>query len=182
MSRTVRVDGRPGQALRFPAQCIYCGTAAEPALRLRRRIGRVTREIEVPLCSDCHKEVQRLSYDEERWLKQGWLAAGFVLLVLALGLLFLLPAGITVLLRLLLAAGVASLGAIAVLSYFRHSSLARARPEKRAILAAAQLTDFSWRAMTFVFADETFARRFAELNEPQLMVAMSPHSEREVVT
>jgi hypothetical protein len=25
MSRAVRVKVRPGQALRFPAQCVYCG-------------------------------------------------------------------------------------------------------------------------------------------------------------
>ncbi len=182
MSRAVRVQVRPGQTVRFPAQCVYCGAAAEPALRLRRRIGRVTREVSAPLCADCQKEVQRLSFDEERWQKQSYLAAGVVALVLFLALLFFLPALLSFALRLLLALALAALAAVAVISAFRRHSLSRARPEKQAILAAASLESFSWRAMNFVFADEAFARRFAELNEPQLLVALSPDSEREVVT
>lgn len=182
MSRAVRVKVRPGQPLRFPAQCVYCGAAAEPVLRLRRRIGRVTREVSVPLCANCQKEVQRLSFDEERWLKQGWLAAGLAALVLLVGLLLFLPALLPFAFRLLLAWAMGALAAVAVISEFRRRSLSRARPEKQVVLAAARLEEFSWRAMTFVFADEAFARRFAELNEPHLMVALSPHSETEVVT
>jgi ABC-type multidrug transport system fused ATPase/permease subunit len=182
MSRAVRVKVRPGQPLRFPAQCVYCGAAAEPVLRLRRRIGRVTREVSVPLCADCQKEVQRLSFDEERWQKQGWLAAGLASIVLLFALLFWLPGLLPFGFRLLLALAAAVLAAVAVISEFRRRSLSRSRPEKQAILAAARLEEFSWRAMTFVFTDEAFARRFAELNEPQLMVALSPHPEREVVT
>jgi ABC-type multidrug transport system fused ATPase/permease subunit len=182
MSRAVRVKVRPGEPLRFPAQCVYCGAAAEPALRLRRRMGRVTREVSVPLCDNCQKEVQRLSFDEERWQKQGWLAAALASIVLFVALLFLLPGLLPFGFRLLLALAAAVLAAVAIISEFRRRTRSRARPEKQAILAASRLEDFSWRAMTLVFADEAFARRFAELNEPQLMEALSPHSEREVVT
>lgn len=182
MSRAVRVNVRPGEPLRFPAQCVHCGTAAEPALRLRRRTGRVTREVDVPLCAECQKEVQRLSFDEERLRKQGWLAAGLSFLLLFTGLLFVLPAGLSFVYRLLFALGVAGLAAIAVVSFFRQRSQRYARPEKQAILAAAKLSDFSWRAMTLVFADETFARHFAELNEPIQMEDPIPLSQTEVVT
>lgn len=182
MSRAVRVNVRPGEPLRFPAQCVYCGTAAEPALRLRRRIQRVTREVDVPLCIDCQNEVRRLSFDEERWQKQGWLAAGLAFLLLFAGLLVVLPSGLSFVYRLLFALGLAGLAAIAILSFFRQRSRRYARPEKKAILAAAQLSDFSWRAMTLVFADETFARRFAELNEPIQMEDPIPLSQTEVVT
>lgn len=182
MSRAVRVKVRPGQPLRFPAQCVSCGVPAEPGLCLRRRIGRVTREVDVPLCAACQKEVQRLSFDEERWQKQGWLAAGLGFILLLLGLLFLLPAGFPFVYRFLFALGAGGLAAMGIGALFRQRRLRHARPEKQAILAAAQLTDFSWRAMTLAFADETFARRFAELNELIQVEEKIPLSQTEVVT
>lgn len=182
MSRAVQVKVRPGQALRFPAQCVYCGAAAEPALRLRQRIGRVTREVHAPLCADCQQEVRRLSFDEERWQKQGWLAAGLVFLLLVAAVVLLFPGAISLGYRILFALGVGGLAVLAVLSFFRQRSLRHARPEKQAILAAAQLTDFTWQAMTLRFADESYARRFSELNEPMEMVDSIPLSQTEVVT
>jgi hypothetical protein len=182
VSRAVQVKVQPGQALRFPAQCVYCGAAAEPALRLRHRIGRVTREVHAPLCADCRQEVRRLSFDEERWQKQGWLAAGLVLVLLFAAVLLLSPGAIPLGYRLLFALGVAGLAVLAVLSFFRQRSLRYARPEKQAILAAAHLTDFTWQTMTLRFADASYARRFGELNEPMEMVDSIPLSQTEVVT
>lgn len=178
---SVRVRVRPGEELRFPAACVYCGQPAGPALPLRRRLGRVTREVDVPLCGDCQQEVRRLSGDEERRRKLGWLAAGLAFLFLFLLLFFLLPAGFPILLRLLLPLGIAALAAGAVYSAFRRNSQRYARPEKQAILAAARLEDFSWRTMTLAFADEAFARRFATLNEPQSMIDEPLEVDREVV-
>ena len=179
--RAVRVRVRPGEALRFPAACVSCGQPAGPALPLRRRLGRVTREVDVPLCDDCEREVRRLSADEERRQKLGWLAAGLTFFLLFVLLFFLLPAGFPVALRLLLPLGIAALAAGAVYAAFRRSSLQYARPEKQAILAAVRLTGFSWRSMTLAFADEAYARRFADLNEPQLIVDEPYEVDREVV-
>jgi hypothetical protein len=179
--RGVRVKVRPGEELRFPATCVYCGQPAGPALPLRRRLGRVTREVDVPLCSDCQQEVRRLSGDEERRQKLAWLVAGLAFLFLFLLLFFLLPAEFPVVLRLALPLGIAGLAAGGVHTAFRRNSLQIARPEKQAILAAARLTGFSWRTMTLAFADETFARSFAALNETQLVMNEPFEVDREVV-
>lgn len=178
--RVVRVKIRPGEELRFPAVCVHCGQPAGPALPLRRRLDRVTREVDVPLCDACQQEVRRLSGDEERRQKLGWLAAGLAFVFLFLLLFFLLPAGFPVALRLL-PLGMAALASAAIYTVFRRSSLQYARPEKQAILAAVRLTGFSWRTMTFAFADESYARRFADLNEPQLIVDEPYEVDREVV-
>ncbi|NLF63065.1 MAG: hypothetical protein GX579_00535 [Chloroflexi bacterium] len=179
--RAVRVRVRPGEELRFPAACVHCGQPARPALPLRRRLGRVTREVDVPLCDDCQQEVRRLSGDEERRRKLGWLAAGLAFLIVFLVLFFLLPSGFPVALRLLLPLGLAALTAGALYTVFRRSSLQYARPEKQAILAAAQLAGFSWRTMTLAFADEAYARQFADLNESQLIVDEPNEVYREVI-
>jgi hypothetical protein len=179
--RAVRVRVRPGQELRFPAACVYCGQPAEPALRLRRRIGRVTREVDAPLCADCQQEVRRLSGDEERWQKLGRLAAGLAFLVLFLLLFFLIVPGLLLGLRLLLALAIAGLAGAAAYSAFRRRSVRYARPQKQAILAAARLDGFSWRTMTLAFADEDFAQRFAALNEPDLILDELIEVNREVV-
>jgi hypothetical protein len=77
--------------------------------------------------------------------------------------------------------GVAALTAGALYTVFRRSSLQYARPEKQAILAAAQLAGFSWRTMTLAFADEAYARQFADLNESQLIVDEPNEVYREVI-
>lgn len=179
--QAVRVKVRPGEELRFPATCVYCGQPAGPALPVRRRLGRVTREVDVPLCGDCQQEVRRLSGEEERRQKLGWLAAGLAFLLLFLLLFSLLPAGFPLVLRLLLPLGIAALAAGAVYMAFRRNSLKVARPEKQAILAAARLDHFSWRTMTLAFADDAFARQFAALNEPQLIIDEPFEVDREVV-
>jgi hypothetical protein len=169
MSQLVKVQVQAGQAVDFPGVCVHCSAPAGERMRLRKRIGRVTRLVDVPLCSDCAGELHRLSGEEERWLKLSWLLSGLVWLVLlAVGLL-LLPAGVPFLARFLLALVIALAAAAFTFKYVRQTSLRHARPEKQAILAAARITNFSWRATTFEFANEAFAERFAAINQPQLM-------------
>jgi hypothetical protein len=44
-----------------------------------------------------------------------------------------------------------------------------ALPEKQAVRGSAKVTNFSWRATTFEFTNETFAERFEAMNESVLM-------------
>lgn len=182
MSYAVRVKVRPEESLYFPAQCVHCSRPGTPALPLRRRTGRITRIVDVPLCTACQEEVRRLSGEEERWLRLARLAAGLTVIVLLLLSFLLLPAALPFLVRLLLALSVAGLAGAALYGYLRRTSLKQARPEKQAILAAAEMVDFSWRATTFAFADETFARRFAALNETRLVEGEIPDNRQTEVT
>ena len=169
MSRTVKVKVRPGQHVQFPAECIHCNNSAAERLRLRKRIGRTTRLVDAPLCATCAAEIRRLSAEEERWQKLGWVLstlAGVISLVI---LLLLIPAGLGLPLRILAALVGALVVAAVVFKLCRREGLRQARPEKRAILEAAQMTNFSWRATTFEFRNERFAEHFAAVNEPRLM-------------
>jgi hypothetical protein len=42
-------------------------------------------------------------------------------------------------------------------------------PEKKTVLAAARITDFSWWSTTFEFGNDHFAERFVELNRTILI-------------
>jgi hypothetical protein len=168
MAQKIKVQVTAGESLRFPQICVNCSRPATTEMALRKRRGRVTREIAVPLCSDCKQELERLSFEEERWYRFGWLFGGLTLIVVWIVLLLLLPAwlgfGLRLLLGLLLAMGAAA----AVFLYCRKVSVQHARPEKKAILEAARLCDFSWRFTTFEFNDDSFAERFKALNETKL--------------
>jgi hypothetical protein len=164
----VKVKVRPGQSLRFPAICVNCSAPASHAMRLRRRVGRATRLIDVPLCAECWRQTVLLSAEEERLDRVGKLASAAavvpaVLLFLLLG--GILPLALSAALCLLLA----GLSAAGVAALFRRRRAAAARPEKRLILDSAEMAAFSWRATTFAFRNPLFARRFAELNAPSLM-------------
>lgn len=136
---------------------------------LKKRRGRLTRLIDVPLCDQCAAELRRQSGEEERFARLGrFVAVLAAFLILLLGFV-LLPGGMPLLLRLFIAVLLCVLAGLLVLTYFRQRSLAAARPEKRTILASARLTHFSWRATTFQFDNDDFARRFVSLNESQLM-------------
>ena len=138
-------------------------------MSLRKRLGRITRTIDVPLCRDCRRELTRQSGDEERLGKIGRLAAGGVFVVAVFLVLLLVPAEITWLLRLLVALGLGVvLGQLALLLFQRTQQRA-ALPEKRAIRQSAQIVTFSWRATTFEFVNQTFAERFETMNESLLM-------------
>lgn len=167
--RLVKVKIRPGNKLQFPALCVHCARPASDWLSLRKRVGRQTRFIDVPLCADCAAEVHRLSGDEERLQKISRLAIGAAAVVVLLVTLILLPAGLALVLRLIVAAVLAFSAAAGVRLAFRKPLAQAARPEKQAILASAQMVHFSWRATTFKFGNERFARQFVDLNETLLM-------------
>lgn len=165
----VKVKIRPNQTLQFPGICVHCAQPAAERLELKKRIGRVTRIIDVPLCVDCAHQIQRLSAEEERWQKLGWLAGGIVFfLTLALVLLFS-SAALGLALRLLTALSLAALLGAAVAGLFWRVSRRAALPAKKAIYASAGITAFSWRATTFNFSNEIFAERFRSLNESSLI-------------
>ena len=93
-----------------------------------------------------------------------------VILALVVGYL-ISPDGMSLLLRLILAMVLATIVGLLVLAYFQRRSLAAAHPEKLAILDSAKMIDFSWRATTFHFDNDDFARRFVSVNESRLMEA-----------
>lgn len=161
----VKLKVKAGQVVQFPGECVHCGNPAGATLTLRKRIGRVNRQIALPLCLDCSKELSRLSGDEERWRTLSWLAAGLAWFGLTLLGLLLLPAGLPVLLRLGLVVVPAGIIANIIRQNIQNSSLKRARPEKREILNAAKIITFSWRTTTFDFANEAFATKVITLNQ-----------------
>lgn len=138
-------------------------------MTLRQRYGRITRLIDVPLCTRCASELNRRSADEERLQKLSWLISGVLFLLgLAVALLLTPPAlsfGLRLLIALLVGGGLVAL----VLWAFRKPLANAALPEKQAIRQSVTINDFSWRATTFAFANDLFADRFVELNAPRLM-------------
>lgn len=169
MSHPIKMKVRPNQPIQFPALCVYCAQPGTEKLELRKRIGRVTRWVNVPLCVQCAQVVQKRSGDEERWQKIGWLVtAVLALLLLSIGLLFT-PAGLAFGIRLLLALAAAGLTSWVMLRLFRRVVNQAARPEKKAVLASAAIQTFSWRATTFTFTNETFIERLKYLNHHLLM-------------
>jgi hypothetical protein len=169
MGQTVKIKLRPGQVARFPAVCIHCGQAAAAGMLLRRRIGRTTRLLEVPVCTVCKQELQQLSAEEERLQKVGRLATGTAAVLAAVLLLILLPSGLAGAFRLLVALLLALLPAAAVFTYFKRAAMAAARPAKKAVIESARMAHFSWRATTFEFTNDSFAQQFRQLNESLLM-------------
>lgn len=168
MAQQVKVEIQPGEALRFPNVCVNCGQGATGWLPLRRRKGPVTREIKVPLCTECQQQLGRLSGEEERWRQLGWLFGGLALIVGSLLFFFLWPAWLPLLLRILLTLLAGGASGAAVLFAFRRASLKHARPEKVAVLHAANLGDFNWRTTTLEFERDAYAKAFQDLNEERI--------------
>jgi hypothetical protein len=165
MDHQVKIKARPGQEVRFPGICVACEQPAAERMRLTKRAGQTTRTIDVPLCSDCARQMVRRSAGEERLQTFGWLAGGLAgALALALTLL-LAPEEFGVAIRLPVALLVAALAFAAVWLLFRRLSWRAAAPEKKAIRDAARIEDFSWRATTFTFQGAVFTERFRALNE-----------------
>ena len=138
-------------------------------MRLRKRIGRVTRLMGVPLCAKCHREIQRQSGEEERLGRLGRVVAGGAFLLSSVIVLLLLPAIWALWLSLILALSVAAITAYGLYLFFNNKRASAALPEKKAILSSASMIDFSWRATTFQFNSALFAEICRELNEPLLM-------------
>lgn len=165
----IKIKVRPKQTVRFPGICVRCAQPAAKTMPLRRRLGRITRTIDVPLCSECRRELNRQSGDEERLGKIGRLAAGGAFVMAAAFVLLLTPAGISLLLRLLVALAAGMMLGQLTLLLFQRARQKAALPEKQAIRRSARIVTFSWRATTFEFVNPTFAERFEEMNESLLM-------------
>lgn len=169
MNYQVKIQAHPDETITFPGLCVHCGQPGGTPLTIRKRNGRFTRLIEVPLCADCAQEARRKSGEEERLERIAWAVAGGAALLLFLAGLLLTPAGLGFWLQLVVGLALGVGGGTAVLILLRPLAQRRARPAKQAILSAAQISDFSWRATTFSFSNETFAERFRDLNEALLI-------------
>ncbi len=165
----VKVKVRPKQDIQFPALCVHCGQPAPASMPIRKRIGRTTRTISVPLCTGCVHEVARKSGEEERLQKIGWLLQTAVFLLSTLIILIVTPSGLAFILRLFIALSIAGGLTYSIALLFRRTIRKAALPEKQAILNAAQIDTFSWRATTFAFENNLFTERFVDLNKPYLM-------------
>jgi hypothetical protein len=169
----VKIKVRPDQIVRFPGICVHCAQPADAQkqahLLVKKRTGRVTRLVDVPLCARCSQATQHLSGEEERLQKLTRVMLGAAFFLSLALVLLLLPAGLALGLRLIVATAVSTAVSAILFSYGRQAVRRAALPEKQAILSAAHITAFSWRATTFEFTNETFARRFAELNQSLLM-------------
>ena len=169
MTRRIKIKVRPEQTITFPGICVHCSQPAPETMTLRQRYGRITRLIDVPVCSRCAGELNRRSAEEERLQKLSWLISSVLFLLgLAIALLLTPPAlsfGLRLLLALLAGGGLAA----AVLWALRKPIANAALPEKQAIRQSVTIEDFSWRATTFAFENDLFADRFTELNKPRMM-------------
>lgn len=166
---TVKLKIRPDQPLDFPGLCVHCGDRAAAWHTISRRQGRVSRHVEVPVCDRCQGVLRRNSYLEERWQRLGLL--GLLSGTLLAGALawFLLPAALPDLLREGVALGAALLTAFVVYQLARRARQRAALPDKQAIRDAARIRRFSWRTMTFDFANEAVGEQFAALHADRLM-------------
>ncbi|MBE7534067.1 MAG: hypothetical protein HND44_24225 [Chloroflexi bacterium] len=165
----VKIKVRPKQSVQFPGICVHCGRPAPQAMTIRKRLGRVTRLIDVPVCPDCTAQLRRHSMEEERLNQLKYLVGGAAFLVTLFAVFIVLPPGLATAVRLL--AGVAMGGVVTavIFAIFRRQIRQVYLPEKKAILQSARIENFSWRATTFAFENEEFAQRFVALNESHLM-------------
>jgi hypothetical protein len=167
MDQQVVLRVRPGEAVRFPALCVACGQPARERITLQKRRGQVTRRVEAPLCSECARQLARRSGQEERLLRLSWPAAIIIAGLLA-GLVFVLLPPASWPLKLVVAVAIA-LGAGAFTRWVLARRAAQAElPEKRAVVEAAQIVDYTWRDMTLSFVRADIAGRVRELNADAL--------------
>lgn len=169
MTQRVKVKVRPGEVLRLPAACVHCNENASERMRIRYKNSQATRILELPLCDDCHRELNRKSGEEERFRRLGLFVGSLVGLLVLMAVFFLFLTGLPIWLRLLTALFIAIIVSAGIMLIFRRIGLRAVLPEKRSILDSAQMVDFSWRATTFEFTNDDFAQRFGQLNEHQLM-------------
>jgi len=169
MGQIVKVKVRPGGTINFPSICAHCSQPATGQMALKLRSGRRTRYIDVPLCVDCHREVQKESGEEERLHRLGRVVTISSALIAAIIVFLILGGLLPLVVRLLISLSVGALAGSIVLAYYRRIRAEAALPEKKAILASSQMVEFSWRATTFEFENEAFFDKFVELNQPELM-------------
>lgn len=165
----VKIKVRPKQTVQFPGICVHCAQPAAETLLVRKRVSRTTRLIDVPVCSDCAKQLQRKSMEEERFGQLKYVISALALLVTLFALYLVLPPSLPAVLRWLLALSGSLLITAVLYNFIQHKIKETYVPEKKAVLNAARIETFSWRATTFTFENDTFSQRFVELNEPSLM-------------
>ncbi|MCL4262617.1 MAG: hypothetical protein KJ069_05360 [Anaerolineae bacterium] len=166
----VKIKVRPKEIVQFPGICVHCGQPAPHAMTIRKRLSRVTRLIDVPVCPDCTAQLRRRSMEEERLHQLKYLVGGAAFLVTLFAVFIILPPGLATAVRLLAAVVVGGMVTAVIFAIFRRQiSQTYLLPEKKAILHAARIENFSWRATTFAFENEEFKRRFVEMNESLLM-------------
>ena len=169
MSHAIKIKVRPHKIIRFPGLCVHCGQPGAKTMTLKKRIGRVSRMVDVPLCGQCWSDFNQRSSEEGRLGKLGWVTA-VILFTLSLAVVLLLtPAEISWLLRLVVALVLGLMLAQLAWQLFRRAQLNAELPAKKSIRQSADITHFSWRATTFEFTNETFAKRFEEMNKSLLM-------------
>lgn len=169
MTQRVKMKVRPGEALRLPAACVNCGQDASEQISIRSKDGQIVRSLDMPLCTDCHRELNRKSAEEVRLQRLEPVVTALAgLLILALFFLFVFD-GLPILLRLFLALIPAILAAAGIIYIFRKMVYKAALPEKQNIRDSAQIATFTWRATTFEFTNDEFAQQFSQLNEQRLM-------------
>lgn len=169
MSQSVKVKAQPGHILRFPEICVNCSRPASERMPIRKRRGQITRLIDVPICSNCFRELRLKSGEEERWQRLGLLITVGIGIILFITGVLVIPGLVPFWARLIAALIVATLAAVGIQSLFKKKSLAAARSQKKAVLDSVRMVYFSWRATTFEFENDTFAEWFKKLNEPGLM-------------
>lgn len=171
MSSEVKVRVRVGEAVRFPGRCARHLTPATDTMPVRHRVGRRTRIVDVPVCPECAAVLRQESGAEERRrrLTQLLAVAGLVAGA-ALGW-WLVPAAWMPIIHLAAALTGGLLLAASIWTWGRRGLPRLARPEKQAAREAVRIVDFSWRAMTFAFSQDDYAREFSALNKNRLMPA-----------
>ncbi|HRQ38932.1 MAG TPA: hypothetical protein PLD25_13575 [Chloroflexota bacterium] len=165
----VKIKVRPKQTVQFPGICVHCGQPAPYDMTIRKRLGRVTRLIHVPVCADCTTQLRRRSMEEERLTQLKYLVGGVAFLVTLFAMYIVLPPGLATAVRLLAAVMMGGVVTAVIFAIFRRQIRQVYLPEKKAVLQSARIENFSWRATTFAFENEEFAQRFVTLNESLLM-------------
>ena len=138
-------------------------------MELKLRNGRRTRIIDVPLCEKCNRIIQRESGEEERLHRMERVVVLVGSVLMALIVFLILGSLLPIVVRLLISATSGAVVGFILLTTFRRLRADAALPEKKAVLASAQMVEFSWRATTFAFENEEFFDKFRALNQEELM-------------
>jgi hypothetical protein len=156
---------RPGETVRFPPLCVSCGQPAGENLTIRRRQGQTVYRLDVPICAECARWLQRRSAREESLVRIGWLAAA-VAALMGFTLVWLITGDMALWGRLAASLIAAALAAGLAYWSFRRAAQAAELPEKRAVSQSAQITSFSWRDVTLMLASAALADQVVQLNKP----------------
>jgi hypothetical protein len=165
----VKIKVRPQHSIAFPGICVHCAEPAPETMLVRKRMGRLTRLIDVPVCTECARQLQRKSLEEEQLGRLQWLIGGAAWLVTAVALLIALPPGMALWMRLGLGVLVACAVTAVIFTIFKRQIHKQYLPKKKEVLNAARIEKFSWRATIFIFENDEFTKRFITINEPLLM-------------